>query len=134
MPAAKPLALPGVWLGPWALAVAVVVVGSLGPPPPSVGDLPNTDKWMHVGAYLVLGVTAVQVFPRSVTLGAAAAGLIGLGVLLEIGQGTLTDGRMMDGWDAVANGIGVALGVSTAWLPGRDLLLTVERRFVGPRR
>lgn len=126
----KPLRLPWLWLGLWLAFVVFVVVASLGPPQ-SGPDVPNSDKWMHFGTYLLLAATAVQVFRPGQVLLVAAIGLVVLGIGLEVAQGTLTDDRMMDWRDAVANSLGVAVGAATSRLPVRDGLLRVVGRPVG---
>jgi hypothetical protein len=39
----------------------------------------------------------------------------------------LTVTRMMDGWDALANCLGVLAGLATVLAPWRDLLLRLDR-------
>ena len=56
-------------------------------------------------------------------LAVAAIGLVSMGVLLEFVQGAATTYRMADPADALANALGVALGLSTALSPWRDALL-----------
>ena len=71
----------------------------------------------------MLAAAAVQVF-RSGRAGLVAAiGLVSMGVLLEFVQGAATTYRMADPADALANALGVALGLSTALSPWRDALL-----------
>ena len=129
----KDLRLPWLWLGIWLVLIAATIAVSLGPPA-SGPDIPASDKWMHGLTYGGLALVAVQVFRPGRPLLLAAAGLVLLGVGLEIGQGTLTSDRTMDWHDAVANSIGVALGTATAWLPLRDLLLRLApaRRTLSP--
>lgn len=117
----KDLPWPWLWVGLWLTLVGLVIWLSLGAPPPPTG-VPEGDKWGHLLAYGGLALVAVQVFrpgrPLLVVLGATVA----LGVLLEIAQGTLTDDRMMDPRDAIANTLGVTLGGLTALTAARDLL------------
>ena len=122
MSATKPFRSPWPWLGLWWLAVLVVVLFSLTPPPPL--ELPrHGDKVEHLLAYAALAAAAVQVFRRGVPLLAAWAGLVLLGIALEAAQGALTTTRMADPADALANALGVGLGMLTALLPVRDALL-----------
>lgn len=125
MSAVKPLRSPWLWLGLWWLAVLVVIVFSL-TPPPSI-ELPrNSDKVEHLLVYAVLAAAAVQVFRRGWPLRVVGVGLVLMGIALEFAQGAFTATRMADPADALANSIGVAIGLSTAFMPWRDMLL---RRF-----
>ena len=125
--ALKPFVRPQRWLGTWWVMIAAVIVGSLLP----AILLPNVpeggDKAEHLIGYAVLSATAVQLFATRAAVLRAAAGLVAMGVLIEIAQGTLTTTRSMDAWDALANTIGVTLGCLSAWTPMRDALLKLER-------
>ena len=119
--ALKPLRRPWLWAGLWWLAVLVVVVLSLVPPPPM--ELPrHGDKVEHLLAYALLAAAAVQVWRPGRPLLLAGLGLVLMGVLLEFAQGALTATRQADPFDALANTLGVALGLLTAFTPWRDLL------------
>lgn len=128
----RALRWPRLWLGLWLLAVAGVIVLSLVPPPTLPLEPPkNFDKLMHVLAYFALAFGAVQLFERGRTLVWAALGLIVLGVLLEWAQGTLApDVRMADPWDALANTVGVLLGMAVLVTPVRGCLLRLERALL----
>lgn len=121
----KPLRRPLLWLALWLLAVVTVVVVCLMPPPPLA--LPqNSDKVEHFLAYFLLAGSAVQLFRRGRALAWAGIGLVLMGVGIEIAQGALTQTRMADPADAVANGVGVVAGLATAWSPWRDMLLRLR--------
>lgn len=128
--AVKPFRWPYLWLGLWWLAVLAVIVLSLMPPPP-VALPQHGDKVEHLLGYGLMAAAAVQIYatPRARLL--AGAGLVLLGVLIELAQGALTTTRMADAADALANAVGVALGLATALTPWRDLLLRLERRRAG---
>jgi len=118
----KPLRRPWLWLGLWCLAVAVVIVTSLTPPPPV--ELPrNGDKVEHLLAYALLAAGAVQVFRPGRFLLAVGVGLVLMGGALEFAQGAFTTTRMADPFDALANATGVVLGLLTVFAPWRDALL-----------
>lgn len=121
-PVLKPLRRPSLWLGLWLLAVAVVCVASLTPPPPM--ELPrHGDKVEHLLAYALLAAAAVQVFrPGRFLLGVGVA-LVLMGIGLEFAQGALTATRMADPVDALANSAGVLLGLATVRSRLRDALL-----------
>lgn len=123
----KPFRRPWLWLCLWAVMVIVVVVGSLSSPPPAP-RVAMGDKWLHLGAYYLVSVAAVQVFRRWRPLVQVSAGAVALGVALECAQGALTDGRVLDPYDALANAVGVIVGMSASLFPARDALLGWERR------
>lgn len=121
----KPLRHPRFWLGVWLAAVLTVIVVCLIPPPPLA--LPQgSDKVEHFLAYFLLGGSAVQLFQRGRALLWIAVGLVLMGVGIEFAQGALTETRMADPADALANTVGVVIGLATALTPWRDLLLRLR--------
>lgn len=125
----KPFRRPWLWSGLWMLAVAVVVIGSLVP----AHDLPEVphgfDKIEHFVAYSALAAGAVQLYARRLSWGFVCVLLVLLGIGLEFLQAQMGLGRMLDSQDALANGIGVLIGLATAFTPWRDLLLRIDRRL-----
>jgi len=74
------------------------------------------DKFEHAAAYLALALLGVWAFrAKSWRL---ALGLFVLGVGVEVAQGTMGWGRQGDVLDAVANSIGIALGLALARVVG----------------
>ena len=129
----KPLRFARAWCALWCLAIAVVVVVSL-VSGPALPNAPGSDKLHHFLAYFALAASAVQLFPRWASLLGAGLGLVLLGVGLEHAQGALTDTRVADRWDALANTLGVIAGLGLRLTPLRDLLLRIEARlFSRPR-
>ena len=124
----KPLRRPRLWLGLWIAALVATVVVSLLPVFLLPVVPPGGDKFEHLGGYALLAAAAVQLFAARRALWAAALGLVGLGVALEIAQGLFTATRQMDAGDALANTLGVAIGMATLLTPLRDLLLRLQRR------
>ena len=97
------------WLAAGYLLVGVVIYLSLIPAPPQLNDWDYGDKLNHLAAYAGLMYWFAQAHTR---LGARlwqAAGLVLLGVALEFAQG-LSGYREFDGFDMIANGIGIVLG------------------------
>ena len=115
------------WLGTWLAMIGAVVVVSLIPPPPLPAVAFNgIDKVEHVLGYFALSAMGCALFARMPTRARIGAGLVAMGIGLEIAQGQLTVTRTPDVIDAVANSIGVLLGlVATpmhrllAWVDGR---------------
>ncbi|MBA0287249.1 MULTISPECIES: VanZ family protein [Stenotrophomonas] len=122
LPVIKPLRRPRLWTVLWATAVLLVIVVCLIPPPPI--PLPeNSDKGEHFLAYFILAGSAVQLFRRGRPLLWVGVGLVLMGIGIEFAQGALTSNRTADPMDALANTIGVLVGLATALTPLRDLLL-----------
>ncbi len=124
----KPFRRPRLWSASWCAAIAAVVIFSL-IPAPQLPDLPpGSDKWEHFLAYVALSAFAVQLYDRWPSLLGAGLSLVMLGIGLEYAQGALTETRMMDRWDALANTLGVILGLATRLSPWRDALLDFDAR------
>ena len=124
----KPFHDPRAWMVLWILAIAIVVAGELLPGK----DLPSlsmSDKSEHFIAYALLSATAVQLFARRLSWAFVCLLLVLMGIALEFLQGAMGLGRSMDRYDALANTIGVLIGLATAFTPLRDLLLWVDRRL-----
>lgn len=130
-PPFKPLRHLPFWIGLWALAVLGVVVVCLIPPPPLPPLPENGDKAEHFIAYFLLSASAVQLFRRGRALLAVGLALVAMGACIEFAQGALTATRSADPFDALANTVGVAVGLATACTPLRDLLLRLQPRRDG---
>ena len=104
---------PALWLGLWLFGWVLCVALSLMHPPSLGVDVPNGDKIGHFLAYGLLAAWAVWLFPSRRAQIAAAVSLVALGIAMEFAQGALTTDRMTDWRDAVADAIGVAVGM---WL------------------
>lgn len=125
----KPLRRPLLWGWLWILGIAAVVVLSLAPSVP-MPDMQGGDKLGHFLAYSALAAGAVQLYARWPALLGAGIGLVLLGIGLEYAQGALTDTRMQDRADALANTLGVLAGLATRLTPLHDLLLRIESRML----
>lgn len=116
---------PPLRLAVFLAACATIVWLSLAPTT-GVPEVNLWDKLQHAGAYLglaLLGTWAVRA--RSWTL---AAGLFALGVGVEIAQGTMGWGRQGDALDALANSVGIALGLGVARVVGERLMVKSPAR------
>lgn len=124
----KPFRRPLLWSALWCVAVALVVVLSL-IPVPDLGQLPSgTDKIEHFLTYAALAAGSVQLYPRWRSLLSVGVALVLMGIGLEYAQGALTEYRLMDRADALANTLGVIAGLGTKLTPWRDLLLKLDNR------
>ena len=125
----KSLRWPRAWLALWALALLVVIVVCL-MPMPAMPPLPdNSDKIEHLLAYFFLAALAVQLFEGRRALWIVAIALVVMGIGIEFAQGMLTTHRAADPRDALANTVGVLLGMATLFTPWRDLLQRFEKRL-----
>jgi hypothetical protein len=129
--ALRTFARPRVWLGIWIFGWVLAVVLSLIPPPPLHVDFDNSDKLGHLLAYATLSAWAVMVFATRRAWWLAALALVALGIGMELAQGALTDTRMRDPLDALANSLGVLLGLGVARTRMQGLLLAIDRRWFG---
>lgn len=128
MTAAKPIARPRLWHGLWWLAVVLVWVACLMPPPALPPLTDNSDKWQHLLAYFVLAGSGVQLWRGARALSLLAGALLLMGAAIELAQGLLTSSRMADPADMLANSVGVLLGLSLAATPVGNLLLHWQPR------
>ena len=106
---------PALWLGLWCFGWLLCVVLSLVPPPQlGMVEVPAGDKFGHVLAYALLAAWASWIFAGTRAQWRAALALCALGLAMELAQGAFTAHRMMDGWDLLAD----LLGVFTGWWLG----------------
>jgi VanZ family protein len=96
------------YLAGWLMLTALVVL-SLIPLPAAPGQLPHSDKWLHLLTYAWLGYWFLHLYPKH--SGRVLLGLSVLGVLLE-GLQSLSPHRSTELADALMNATGVCL----AWL------------------
>ena len=76
------------------------------------------DKLLHIGSYMVIsGLFALSLPKTRLVYPLVAA--IGLGILLEYLQETMTSYRMLDIYDILANIIGSLVGIWLIWFFGR---------------
>lgn len=120
---------PGFWLGIWIFGWLLCVFLSVITPPNISFNVSNSDKIGHFLAYGTLSAWAVMLFRQKRTWILNAVALIFLGIAMEFAQGYLTTTRMMDWHDALANTIGVALGLCVSLLPMQVWLVTLDRKF-----
>jgi len=100
----------------WAL-VGLILWLSLTPQPPQI-DFEQSDKVGHFLAYGGLMFWFCQMYHRSRTRLAYAAGFIAMGIAIEFLQ-RATGYRSFEVYDMVADALGVALGWAAALAAGR---------------
>lgn len=120
------------WLGDrrvlgtlFALALVAQLAALYWPNPPRVGGVPGDDKLVHAVIFLAPALLGVLAGIRPVVL---APLLIAHAVASEVVQHVALPGRGGDPWDAVADIVGVAIGLAI----GSALLLRADGRRGGP--
>jgi VanZ family protein len=112
-----PLRYPRFWLSFGWLLVLGVIAGSL-MPAPVVREItpPVSDKLMHFGSYFALMVWFAGLYRRGRHV-LIAAQLLGLGVALDVLQGTATRTRSFEVLDIAADAAGIlAALLLSLWL------------------
>jgi len=104
----------------FTVGVVAVLVLSL-TPSHALPGIEVWDKLQHVLAYLILAVTGSVAFPGRRSLPWLAIGLLILGCVLEVTQAFIP-GRVAGVDDAVANAIGVGLGLVIGRVAGSRYL------------
>lgn len=121
---------PRLWLAIGMLGLLAVIGLSLLParglPPVPFSGF---DKVGHFLGYATLSAYGGMLFARMRPQTWTAAGLVALGIGLEFAQAQLTDSRMGDLRDAVANTLGVLAGLVSASTPLARLLQRLDARL-----
>ena len=82
-------------------------------PQGAMPDIGVSDKLGHIAAYAALALAGGIAYRRARSLFMLAAGLLLLGVGLELVQ-ALLPGRLASGYDLLANMVGITLGSAAA--------------------
>ena len=130
VPVMRDFTRPKLWLGIWIFGWLLCIVLSMGPPPPIPREVPDGDKIGHALAYGLLAAWAVMIFRTRGAWLRSGAGLVALGIAIEFAQATFTTNRTGDPYDAVADALGVMLGLCVALTPAGEWLLKLERRWL----
>jgi len=125
----RPFIKPGLWLGIWIFGWLLCIVLSLITPPDIEIDINNGDKIGHFLSYGILTAWAIMIFREKRSWWLSAMSLVFLGTAMEFAQGYFTTTRMMDWHDAVANMLGVGLGLCTILLPMQGWLQRLDRKL-----
>lgn len=111
------------WRALWIAGMLLGVYLSLRPVPAAAPTVPHLDKLIHAGGYAVLAAFAACLFSGPARL-RALAGVWLLGAAIELAQGLLPTGRLMEAADLLANSVGIMLGSALCWR--RNPLVCVE--------
>lgn len=112
------------WLTLWIAGMLLGAYLSLRPEPATEPTIPHLDKLIHAGGYAALAAFAACLFDGPARL-RAVAGVWLLGAAIELAQGLLPIGRLMEAADLLANSAGIALGSALCWR--RNPLMSAER-------
>lgn len=124
----RDFAHPRLWLAIWILGLAGTVAICLLPAPYMTRAPSGADKLVHAAGYALLAVWAMWLFATRRAQWRAVAGLVALGVAIEILQGTLVpDTRSMDPRDVAANTLGALAGACVRFTPLAGLLQRIDR-------
>jgi VanZ family protein len=119
-----PLRHPWVWLGLGWLFVGLAIYVSLAPGQ----KLPDThmgDKWEHSMGYALLTLWFAGVYSKS-SYWKIAAGLLAMGISIEVAQGMMPYGRQMELRDVGANVLGITAGIAVALIGLGRWATTIE--------
>lgn len=116
------LRLRKIWLSIGYALLSMTAVLSLIPGP----DIGGGDKLVHFVTYALLSGWFSLIVKNTRTLWAVLFGLIAFGFLMEYLQG-FTSYRMQDIDDAIANSVGVMVGMAIHFSPLRGLLVKFDK-------
>ena len=113
------------WLGLWIFGMLLGLYLSLRRGGDEMPPIPHLDKLIHATGYAILASLAVCLFEKPGPRWRALLWVVLLGGLIEIAQGLLPTGRMMEAADFAANTLGAGIGAALFW--HRNALTAVER-------
>ena len=111
----------------YACGFALLMLIAIGSLMPVSGDVGN-DKLAHVIMYTMPSIWFSLLVDRPGSLWKIFLGLTAYGLLMEVFQG-LTDYRTMEFADALANGLGILLGLFFYFTPCRRWLSAIDNRI-----
>ena len=113
------------WLGLWIFGMLLGLYLSLRRSGGEMPPIPHLDNLIHATGYAILASLVVCLFDKPGPRWWALVWLVLLGGCIEIAQGLLPTGRMMEAADFAANAFGVGIGAALFWR--RNALTIVER-------
>jgi VanZ family protein len=123
------LRFPNLWLTIGILLIMLVIVASLMPNPPHVGQFRGNDKLGHFAAYIALTFWFGQIYTRNRVRWTIALAFVILGISLEYLQ-RLSGYRTFEYADMEANAAGVLCALLLAQTPLSRCLAVVERSML----
>ena len=121
---------PRFWRALWIFGMLLGCYLSLRRGGDELPPIPHLDKLIHATGYAVLAALAVCLYEKPGPRWLALLWVIVLGGLIEIAQGLLPTGRMMEAADFAANAIGAGIGAALFWQ--HNALVMIERIFSRP--
>jgi VanZ family protein len=92
-------------------------------------QIPDLDKTIHAGLFVILAILWVRVVPSRRAIWAVVLGGFALGALTELGQLVPYVNRNAELYDLITDCVGVVIGVAIAPFC-EPLLRSIERRLV----
>jgi len=123
------LKFPNLWLTIGFLLIMLVIVASLMPNPPHVGQFRGNDKLGHFAAYIAITFWFGQIYSRNRARWRMALAFVILGISLEYLQ-RLSGYRTFEYADMGANAAGVLCALLLAQTPLSRCLAVVERSML----
>lgn len=123
------LRFPNLWLAIGFLLIMFVIVVSLMPNPPHMGQFRGNDKLGHFAAYIAITFWFGQIYTRNRARWAMALAFVILGISLEYLQ-RLSGYRTFEYADMGANAAGVLCALLLAQTPLSRCLAVLERSML----
>ncbi|MEK7990326.1 MAG: VanZ family protein [Thiotrichaceae bacterium] len=108
----------------WGLAMAICILSLIPPIDTGIQTISHIDKLEHLTAYFVITFWFSLLYPTSQGRLMCLVGFLAMGLSLEVLQGLLTTTRHADGFDMIAN----TLGVLIAWFVSQQYFKPVSKK------
>lgn len=129
MTAGQQLRMRKLWFGCGYLMLVLAALASLIPVP---AGPEGSDKIAHILVYAILSAWFAIIVIRSSSLWWVFTGLVGFGILMEALQG-MTGYRSLELADAIANSVGVCLGLVCRFTRLRQWLIRLDLQLAASR-
>jgi hypothetical protein len=127
----RPLRYFGLWCAVGRFLIAASLLIALMPAPKVIGSVAFGDKIGHLAAFAALMLWYAQLYAGR-DRWRCALSLVGFGALIELLQ-ALVPYRSADGWDLLADAVGVGVGVLLAHTRLGDVLAACEASLLALR-
>jgi VanZ family protein len=112
------------WLiGGWGLALAICILSLIPPIDTGIQTFSHIDKLEHLTAYFIITFWFCLLYPTPQGRLMCLIGFLAMGLSLEVLQGLVTTTRYADGFDMIAN----AIGVLSAWFVSQQYFKPVSK-------